>query len=200
LLALLPQARFYNFFGPTETNVCTWYEVPRGETVPDPVPIGRAIRGDEARVSDDGELLIRGGTVMQGYWRDPERTAAVLEDGVYRTGDLVRVDEDGVLHFLGRRDSQVKSRGYRIELGEVERVVTAHPAVSEGVVLAVPDELVTNRLRAVVVPAGELTEGDLLRFCEERLPRYMVPSEVELRAELPKLSTGKVDRRSLAAE
>src|SRR5205085_11625135 len=167
LMALAPQARFANLYGPTETNVCTWLEVaepPAGDT---PLPIGRACPFDEALVLDSalrpvpaggvGELWIRGASVMQGYWGRPERSALALQTieiaaGIqgraYRTGDLVRAAADGNLEFLGRRDHQVKTRGYRVELGEIETRLASHPAVDEAVVIAVPDDEVTHRLRA----------------------------------------------------
>jgi amino acid adenylation domain-containing protein len=219
LMALAPHARYANLYGPTETNVCTWYEVvgaPEGDA---PLPIGRACPFDEALVLDDalrpvpaggvGELWIRGASVMQGYWGRPERTALSLQsleiapglhDQAYRTGDLVRERPDGELEFLGRRDHQVKTRGYRVELGEIETRLAAHPAVDEVVVVAIPDDEVTNRLKAVVVTkAGAETDADLLKqHCAATLPRYMVPEYVEFRGALPRTSSGKVDRRALA--
>jgi amino acid adenylation domain-containing protein len=212
LMELVPRARFYNLYGPTETNVCTWYEVPRGErTGPDPIPIGRPIPGDDVRVVDEdggsvpagatGELLVHGATVMLGYWGDPERTALVLEtaggERIYRTGDLVSEASDGNLMFVGRRDAQVKSRGYRIELGEIENALHAHDQVAECAVVAIPDELVTNRLKAFVVPREGLAAPEIMHWCRERLPPQMVPDEVELCTELPRSSTGKIDRRHL---
>jgi L-proline---[L-prolyl-carrier protein] ligase len=214
LMAKLPRARFFNFFGPTETNVCTWYEVPRPEDdLPEDLPIGRPIDGVTVQVVDEqgravsagepGELVVRGPTVMHGYLGKPEQTSRVLEDEggerQYRTGDLVAYDSQGNLRFLGRRDAQIKSRGYRIELGEIERTLHALDEVVECAVLPIPDDVVTNRLKAVVVTRGQLTEKDLLGFCRERLPRYMVPDEIELREALPKSSTGKIDRRKLAS-
>jgi amino acid adenylation domain-containing protein len=217
LMELLPHAAFYNWYGPTETNVCTWYRVPGIPDADDPIPIGRAIAGtDVFAVGDDGrragpgevgELHVRGPGVMRGYWGDPDRTARVLVADptqgsggpVYRTGDLVRELEDGNLVFLGRRDAQIKSRGHRIELGEVETTLLAHPSVLEVAVVAVPDEMVTNRLRAVVVAPGA-TDRELAGFCRERLPRYMVPEEFRFVDALPKTSTGKIDHRSLEAE
>lgn len=218
LMRLLPHVRFANLYGPTETNVCTWYEVPplhddQSETI----PIGRAITNDEVYVvADDGsrakqgevgELYVRGGTVMRGYWGDPERTSRLLvadpfaggfPDPVYRTGDLVREEEDGNLRYLGRRDAQIKSRGYRIELGEIEAALNTHPAVRECAVIAIPDELITNRIMAYVV--GEAGERELVRFCNERIPKYMIPQTFEFRETLPKTSTGKTDRRALLDE
>jgi acyl-coenzyme A synthetase/AMP-(fatty) acid ligase len=184
----------------------------------EPIPIGSAIANDEVFAVTDqgnpagpgevGELYVRGATVMRGYWGDLERTGRVLvrhpfdssaTDLVYRTGDLVVQDGAGIFQLIGRRDAQIKSRGYRIELGEVEAALYAHPAVLECAVAAVPDELVTNRIKAYVVVREPLEEADLVRFCANRLPRYMIPEVFEFRSALPKTSTGKVDRQQLAA-
>ena len=220
LMELLPNLRFANLFGPTETNVCTWYEVPRwaGEP-PASIPIGRAITdvevfavredGTVAPAGEVGELYVRGPTVMQGYWGDHERTARTLlrewngETGgypVYRTGDLAYVDENGEWIFLGRRDSQIKSRGYRIELGDVEAALNQHPGVVECALVAIPDEMVTNRIKAYVVRRNDVGDDELNRFLGERLPRYMAPELYEFRDDLPRSSTGKIDRRTLAEE
>ncbi len=218
LMRLAPRARFANLYGPTETNVCTWHEV-RGVPADDrPLPIGRPSCGDEAHVLGEdltpvaegqaGELWVSGPTLMRGYWGDAERTGRALREIepvpgrrvlAYRTGDLVRLRPDGELEFLGRRDHQVKTRGYRVELGEIESRILAHPAVDEAVVVAVPDEEITHRLKAVLVlrPGTRLDEADVKRHCAETLPRYMVPESVEFRASLPRTSSGKVDRRAL---
>jgi amino acid adenylation domain-containing protein len=220
LMQLLPHVRFANLFGPTETNVCTWYEVPRWPDEPPlSIPIGRAACGDELfAVGDDGrvvpdgevgELYVRGPSVMQGYWGDSERTAATLlpEWGesptgypTYRTGDLARLDENGDWIFLGRRDAQIKSRGYRIELGDIEAALGLHPSIVECAVVPIPDEVVTNRIKAYVVVRDEVSQDDLVSFVCERLPRYMAPELFEFRDELPRSSTGKVDRRALPAD
>ncbi|MGH9890762.1 MAG: AMP-binding enzyme, partial [bacterium] len=141
------------------------------------------------------------------YWGDPERTARglipdprgqALHDPVYRTGDLVEVLPGGSFRYVGRRDSQIKSRGYRIELGDVEAALQAHPGVIECAVLAIPDELITNRLVAYLTIREGTTVAELAHFCGERLPRYMVPESFNPVSELPRTSTGKLDRRSLA--
>jgi amino acid adenylation domain-containing protein len=217
LIEQLPDARHLNWYGPTETNVCTWYEVPRaGGPLTAPVPIGRAcadldvfaVSSDGRRVSqagEEGELLVGGPGLMTGYWAAPEKTdealvANPLADAgsqvVYRTGDVVTLDHDGNFVFLGRRDGMVKTRGYRVEVGEVETALYEHPAVREAAVLPVPDELLGNRLRALVsADAGaELSREQLLEHCRRRLPAYMVPDVIELRPTLPKTSTGKIDR------
>jgi acyl-CoA synthetase (AMP-forming)/AMP-acid ligase II len=148
---------------------------------------------------------------MKGYWNRPEKTAEMLvanplqgqlPDPVYRTGDLVRLRPDGAYDFLGRRDHQIKSRGYRIELGEIEAALSAHPAVALGVAVAVPHEEWGKAIVAFVVPRdGQLVgEADLRRHVGRRLPRYMVPARINLVSELPRTSTGKIDRQALASE
>jgi len=220
LMAELPGARYLNWYGPTETNVCTWHEVPPGAELTAPVPIGKAcantgvfaVTNDGDRVSkpgEEGELYVRGSGLMRGYWGDQEKTRRALvpnpfqaayDEPAYRTGDLVTLDADGNYIYLGRRDGMVKTRGYRVELGEVEAALYAHPAIREAVVLPVPDELLGSRLRAVITadgPAG-LTRQDVLDHCRRRLPGYMVPDVVEFLGALPRTSTGKVDRARLA--
>ncbi|MFI6402039.1 amino acid adenylation domain-containing protein [Streptomyces sp. NPDC050548] len=218
LMTVLPRARMVNLYGPTETNVCTWHEVTRPPETDAPVPIGRALPGTEtvavtgdgrpAAPGETGELLVGGPTVMRGYWNDPERTDRVLVPSplapaggdrprVYRTGDLVTVGADGAYTFVGRRDHQVKTRGYRVELAEIEAALHTHPAVVECAVVAVPDELVTNRLVACLVATEEIDAREVARVCRSRLPRYMIPDRFEFFDRLPRTSTDKTDRRAL---
>ena len=218
LMRLVPQAEYANLYGPTETNVCTFHRVTEVPAEDDPpASIGVAIDGDEAIVVGDdgrvvapgqpGELFVRGATVMQGYWGDPERSARTLvpppgvdgpREPAYRTGDLVREEADGTLTFLGRRDNQIKRRGYRIELGDIEAAILQHPDVVECAVSAVPDEASGARLVAHVSAKDGVGPRDVVRFCAERIPRYMVPDRVEMLADLPKTATAKIDRAGLA--
>jgi len=218
LRELVPHAVLWNLYGPTETNVCTYYQVKELPEDDRTIPIGRAcentevfaIREDGAvsGVGEEGELCVRGPTVMKGYWKRAERTAEILVtdprsgslgDPVYRTGDIVRLRQDGDYDFLGRRDHQIKSRGYRIELGEIEAALNAHPSVLVGVAVAVPhDEWGTEVIAFVALRDGEvLSEKDLRRHVARRLPRYMVPTQLEIVDELPRTSTGKIDRQRL---
>src|SRR5439155_12810242 len=148
--------------------------------------------GRVARVGEEGELFVRGPTVMKGYWGRPERTAEVLladprpgagGDPVYRTGDLVRLRPDGDYDFLGRRDHQIKSRGYRIELGEIEAAMNAHPSLAEAVAVAVPhDEWGKAIVACVVVREGEaVSVTEIKRHLVARVPRYMIPARIEFR-------------------
>ncbi|HZO77140.1 MAG TPA: amino acid adenylation domain-containing protein [Solirubrobacteraceae bacterium] len=213
LMTLVPEARFFNLFGPTETNVCTFYEVqaPPGEDDP-PVPIGRACENTRCevvdqtgavatRVGEEGELVVRGSTVAQGYWDDPERTALRFPDSyTYRTGDIVELlaDSPPTYRFVGRNDHLVKSRGYRIELGEVESALYGSGEVEEGVVVPVPDDLMGNRLVAFCSVRGDIGEEELKQRCRERVPSYMVPDRIEIVEALPRTANDKYDRSRLA--
>ncbi len=221
-IELLPSARMANLYGPTETNVCTWYDVKPGDrTRLAPVPIGIGSSGDTTfAVTDDGDLVrgpgvegelhVAGPTVALGYWGDPEKTARLFLEThpmapsgsrVYRTGDRVSLDEEGNWIFHGRRDHMVKSRGFRIELGEIEAALHAHPAVAEAVAVAIPNPEIGSWIKAcVVLRAGHAADGPAIqRHCGERLARYMVPELVEFFPAFPLTSSGKVDRLKLAA-
>ena len=199
----LPGVRMFNWYGPTETNVCTGYEVTAIE--PDrtvPVPIGHAASGDrvwavrddgdEAGLGEVGELLVSGPTVAMGYWG-----AEPHGDGPYRTGDIVRQEAPGEYVYVGRRDHMVKIRGHRVELGEVEAALLSHPDVREAAV-AVTGTGLEARLVAFVAPdAVTPSLLDLKRHCAERVPRHMIIDRVVVVEDLPRTRNGKVDRLAL---
>jgi acyl-coenzyme A synthetase/AMP-(fatty) acid ligase len=210
-----PAPRYFNLYGPTETNVCTWYQLPA--EIPaersEPFPIGAPCSNARARVVDaegndvpsggEGELCIAGDGVMQGYWHLPEATERAFLGGEcwYRTGDLVVDDGSGNYLYRGRRDRMVKRRGYRIELGEIESGLYRHPGVREAAALA------TRGAEGEVVIVAHLALGEgeaasviaFKRFALTVLPAYMVPDRYVFQPELPKTSTGKVDYQLLGA-
>lgn len=207
---------YFNLYGPTETNVCTYYEVP--SDIPDdrtqPFPIGYVCSGDRALLVDDdetevaagdeGELLISGGSVMQGYWNLPDRTSRSffydkLGTAWYRTGDVARWSaEDGFI-FVGRRDRMVKRRGYRVELGEIEAALYRHPLVTEAAVTSTPDEENGVLIKAFLSLSTDSRPSlvEMKRFCTEQLPGYMIPDRFVFPGPLPKTSTDKVDYQRL---
>lgn len=199
--------RLLNLYGPTETNVCTFYEVthlPEHET--QPVPIGKACSGDRvwarkedgtvAQPGEKGELLVAGPTVMRGYWGQ-----AAQGERPYATGDLVSVQDDGNYRYLGRLDHLLKVRGYRIEPHEIETVLEQHPAIAAAAVMATGEALST-RLIAFLVPAAAERPRllEIKRYCAERLPRYMIVDEIRFIPAIPRTRNGKVDRLSLTQD
>jgi len=132
----------------------------------------------------------------------PDPRYPFLDKLVYKTGDLVRIDEDGNYLFSGRKDHMVKSRGYRIELAEIETVLSGHPEVVAAVAIPIPDDLVGNRIFAVIAAASGCSVGteELMKYCTPRLPKYMIPETMTFRDSLPMTSSGKVDRKKLCEE
>ncbi len=221
LMAQLPDIRFSNLYGPTETNVCTYYhvtELPEGDET---IPIGRVCANAEGLVVDGdnqpvangqvGELLIRGPIVMRGYWGQPEKTErgffrrkvlAYGEDIYYRTGDLVQLQTDGNYKYLGRKDRQIKTRGYRVELDEIEVALLSHELVQEAAVYPIPDGEGSNLIEAAVIPqeGAELTVAQLEAHVAAKLPPYAIPANIIITADFPRTSTGKINRRELQAQ
>lgn len=217
----IPSAKFYNIYGQTEANSSTYYLVDR---VPDEdaslLPIGKSFPNFDVFALDEngkritqsgskGELFVRAHTVASGYWREPEQTKAKFirnpldqesNEIVYRTGDMVRLEERGNYVFLGRVDHMIKSRGYRIEMGEIESVLSNHPQVKAAVVIPIPDDLIGNRIAAVVMPldGSLINKEDIFRHCAKQLPKYMVPETLVFKDSLPTTSSGKIDRKKLA--
>ncbi|MGW4407536.1 amino acid adenylation domain-containing protein [Nonomuraea sp. NPDC004702] len=195
-----PGVRLLNWYGPTETNVCTSYEVSDADLDRDrPLPIGRACAGDTVTLSspdDDGvgEIVVEGPTVMLGYWGGERLT------GPYRTGDFGRLDADGELHYVGRRDHLVKVRGNRVELGEIETALGGLGSVAEVAVLAA-GEGDHARLYAFVVPAPGRRPSllEVKRHCAGLLPPYMNVDRLRLLETLPRTPNGKTDRALLLA-
>jgi amino acid adenylation domain-containing protein len=191
--------RMFNWYGPTETNVCTSYEVTAADLErTTPLPIGTMVCGDAMEPPAPGEgefeLRVTGPTVMLGYWGKEPHT------GPYPTGDLVRMDEAGILEYLGRRDQMVKIRGQRVELGEIETAIGAHPDVEDVAALVVGTGLETA-LHAVVVARPGRTPSllKLKQWSAERLPSYMVLDALHVVDELPRTPNGKKDRRLMAS-
>lgn len=212
---LVPRAEYYNLYGPTETNVCTFFKIPavispERET---PFPIGHCCFHLQARVVDDrgetvcpgreGELVVRGPAVTQGYWNLPERTRmAFLVDGAgqswYRTGDIVSESDQGYT-YLGRRDRMIKKRGYRIELGEIEACLYGHPRIKEVATVAKSGSDGEIEIIAFfsAMDGNKLSIISMKQYCAERLPLYMVPDRFNQRPDLPRTSTDKVDYQQL---
>jgi amino acid adenylation domain-containing protein len=213
LRELFPQARIYSMYGLTECKRCTY--LPPEDVDRKPESVGIAIPNTELWLVDEddrklgpnqiGQLVIRGATVMKGYWEKPEATAKKLRPGpvpgeqVLYTGDLCRLDDEGYLYFVGRMDDIIKSRGEKVAPKEVEAALSSIAGVREAAVIGVPDELLGQAVKAFVV----LEEGSALdakaiqRECQARLENFMVPKHVEIVSELAKGMTGKIQKTGL---
>jgi amino acid adenylation domain-containing protein len=216
LRALLPAPRYFNLYGPTETNVCTWYEVESEEKIAamPTFPIGRICEPNLGKVVDEngatvpfgaeGELVVHGPNVMIGYWNLPERNAVAFltdEQGRqwYRTGDIVTEHEGLGYRYVSRRDRMVKRRGYRVELGEIEVGLNKHPDIREAAVVALADPESGVRVTAFVACADgrTLNRIQLKTIASQGLPPYMIPDAFTVLPALPRTSTDKIDYQAL---
>jgi long-chain acyl-CoA synthetase len=150
----------------------------------------------------DGELLVRGPQVMQGYWRRPDDTAETLRNGWLHTGDIACMDDDGYYFVVGRKKEMIIVRGFKVFPDEVDGVLMSHPAVLEAATIGLPDPVRGERVKSYVVlrPGHEATAEQLEAHCRDALAPYKVPKEIEFRAELPKSAALKILRRELREE
>jgi amino acid adenylation domain-containing protein len=216
----LPHVRFTNLYGPTEATIASSYytvpECPKDERAN--IPIGTACAGEELLILDrdlnpvpsgeTGDLYISGVGLSPGYWQDPEKTASVFlpkphtadrSDRIYRTGDLARLGDDGLVYFLGRADTQIKSRGYRIELGEIESALSTIPFLRESAVVAIPTDGFEGMTICCAYVAADtaVAAAGLRRELAQLVPAYMLPSRWLALEQLPRNGNGKVDRPKL---
>ena len=214
LQSLFPKAAIYSMYGLTECKRCTY--LPPHMLDEKITSVGIAIPNTELWLVDEndnklgpgqvGQLVIRGATVMKGYWEKPEETAKKLRPGplpgeqVLYTGDLCRLDDDGYLYFVGRMDDIIKSRGEKVAPKEVEAAIYGIAGVKECAVVGVDDAILGQAVKAFVVleNGASLTERQIILECQGRLESFMVPKHVAFVPDLPKTTTGKIKKTGLA--
>ncbi|MGN0666500.1 MAG: amino acid adenylation domain-containing protein [Huintestinicola sp.] len=211
----LPHAKFVNLYGPIEITLdCTYHVIEERPEESDPLPIGIPCRntdilildGDDKKCSAgiEGELCVRGTSLAMGYYNNPEKTAAAFTQNplnssypelIYRTGDIVCMDENGLIHFKGRKDSLIKHMGYRIELSEIEHILinslklvkyccAVYHYSKKEIVLYYENE-------------NEISAGEFRKALKEYLPAYMIPGVYNKMELLPRNTNGKIDRLTL---
>jgi amino acid adenylation domain-containing protein len=213
LRGAFPRAQIFSMYGLTECKRCTY--LPPIDLERKPGSVGVAIPGNEIWLvdADDrvvaagevGELVVRGPTVMAGYWRRPEETARRLRPGadpgevVLYTGDLCRLDDDGYLYFVSRMDDVIKSRGEKVAPAEVEAALRSSPGVLEAAVVGRPDEVLGQAIHAFVVldNSSRVTPAVLRAACCERLEPFMVPQAIEIVDTMPRTANGKIEKAAL---
>jgi amino acid adenylation domain-containing protein len=211
--SLPPSCRIANWYGPTETNVCTFHDITAADVDRgDPIPIGRpcpyattSLTADDAVTSDGvtGELLVAGDSLMTGYWKLPDVTSRVFSAGsdgraYYSTGDLVSEDAARVLTFRGRVDRLLKVRGHRVQPEEVEHVLEQRAEIDEAAVVKHRKGDVDVLAAVVRLAGGVALEHDaVIGHCRRFLPPYMVPDVVLPVDELPRGPRGKADYRAV---
>jgi acyl-CoA synthetase (AMP-forming)/AMP-acid ligase II len=206
---LVPSARFWVMYGQTEATARLTYLRPEhldGRLGSVGIPLDgieieiRNERGDVLPCGQTGELCARGPNIMLGYWRDEEATREAVVDGWLRTGDLAHRDDAGFLYIDGRVVDMIKVGSFRVSPLEVEEVLATLPGIAEMAVASTPDELLGQAIKAVIVlrDGAELDERQVKAHCRAHLASYKVPKIVEFARELPRTSSGKVQRFKLS--
>jgi acyl-CoA synthetase (AMP-forming)/AMP-acid ligase II len=198
---------FNQIYGLTETAPLLTINRPRAEYDDlDPEERARQLSragvpaiGTRMRVSESGEVLARGNTVLEGYWENPDASAEALEGGWFHTGDGGSIDDGGYLTISDRKKDVIITGGENVSSIEVEDVVFSHPAVAEVAVIGVPDEKWGEMVTAVVVVAEgqQVTAEEIVAHCRGRIAGYKIPKRVEFRDELARTATGKIQKFKL---
>jgi long-chain acyl-CoA synthetase len=212
--SLYPHVQIFSMYGLTECKRVSYLD-PK-EIDRKPTSVGKPMPNLEVMIVDNewnpvppnstGRLIVRGASVMQGYWNDKKATDERIKQGNHPferfldTGDLFKMDDEGYLYFVGRNDDLLKVKGERVAPREVENVLCQYPGIIEAAVIGKPDEEWGCRVTAFVVPdsdAHTIRTHDLLRYCKDHLEEYAVPSEMIIITELPRNQNGKIDKKSL---
>lgn len=207
--ALPSHTRIYIMYGATEASARLSYLPPeryleKVDSIGIPIP-GVALKvldhkGKELPAGEIGELVAQGPNIMQGYWRDPDTTAHVLDNKGYHTGDMAYRDDDGYFYITGRKDNQLKVGGHRINIQEIEDILIGTGYLVEAAVLGIPDKLSGNKLIALVVPKENGFQKEiLLKESAKFLPKYKLPSDIKVVYSLPQTGSGKIDRNGCLA-
>ncbi len=211
IMEAIPHVKIFIMYGQTEASARLSYLEP-DKLLEKIGSIGLGIPGVTLKVKDDkgnvcptgetGEIVAAGDNVMLGYWNQPEETARVLKSDGLHTGDLAKTDEDGYLYIVSRKSDMIKSGAHRISPKEIEEILAEFPDVVESAVIGVPDEILGENIKAIIVlkDGSKATQKDILKHCRMNLPAFKIPKVVEFRESLPKTSSGKIKKHVLIAE
>ncbi len=200
-----PDTEIFIMYGQTEATARLTYLDP-ADFYRKPGSIGKAIpgvvielvkeNGELAGAGEEGEIVVKGKNVMSGYWNNPEETRKVLNDRKLFTGDLARMDDEGYLYIISRRSDMIKSGAHRISPKEIEEIILEMPEVHEAAVFGINDEILGEAIKAAIVLKGGLKMEAkwVQRHCSKKLASFKIPKEVEFVGELPKTSSGKVQK------
>lgn len=209
-IATMP-GKFMQFYGSTEAGGASSILRPNEHNLDDEAKLqscGRPLPlvefrivdtdGNEVTDGEPGELMIRQPAITKGYWRQPETTAAAMENGWYRSGDIVRKDEEGLFYIVDRAKDMIVSGGENIYSAEIENVLSVHPKVAGVAVIGVPDERWGEAVKAIIISKdGGADAEELMAWCREKLAAYKVPKSVDFVEEFPLVPSGKISKKDL---
>jgi long-chain acyl-CoA synthetase len=208
LMETLPGTKIFVMYGQTEASARLSYLDPEylvkklgsiGKAIPRVTLTVRDSNGEACPPDTEGEIVAAGDNIMLGYWNQPEETAKVLKADGLHTGDLAKIDDDGFLYIVGRNSEMIKSGAHRISPKEIEVILAEHQAVLESAVVGIPDEIMGESIKAVVIlkDGARATEKEIIKHCMINLPAFKVPKIVEFAQNLPKTTSGKIQKHLL---
>ena len=212
---MVPQAVFANLYGPIEITLdCIYYIVDKEYADDEPLPIGIPCNNTDilllneedqpCGISEEGEICVRGTSLAMGYYNNPEKTNAAFVQNplnhsypelIYRTGDIASLEEDGLIHFKGRKDSLIKHQGYRIELGEIEHEIVNNLKLVPNCCVVYDKD---NKQIVLFYENNGISEKEIRKALAVSFPRYMIPTQYHKMEELPRNTNGKIDRLKLS--
>lgn len=213
LYAFMPQVKFSNVYGPAEVNQCTFFNFDATDSIPNPIPLGKAWAETDLKIdhtsSDEksGELLVSSSTQMKGYWNKEElnnecfvelKDDAGVHKRYYKTGDIVKIASNNDLVFAGRSDRQIKLRGHRVELNEIENTILGIKDVDAVAVYAKKEKDDQSVIYSnIVLYENTITAIEIKKIISKLLPPQAMPSEIRIVDSIPRTAAGKVDYKSL---
>jgi len=196
---LLPDVKFYNLYGPTETNVCCYWPVDKTQLHADhAIPIGIPAAGSKLEINQEtSELRVKSANNLSGYWQDGQLIPALSTAGFYATGDKVSVNSEGDYCYHGRLDRMLKCSGYRVEPAEIEKKLQQCAGVTHCAVIGIKDKTSGQRPAAVLTLKDSAVLAEIVNTLRQQLPAYMQPCQYIVLESLPYLNNGKMDYQTL---
>ncbi len=199
LCNLLPKIDFYNLYGPTETNVCSYWPVDRNRLSDDQsIPIGYPACNSVLKIDNkSGELSVKSANNLSGYWQQGKLIHSLSTDDFYCTGDKVSINEHGEYCYHGRLDRMLKCSGYRVEPAEIEQIILKFSEVENCVVVGIKDSTSGQRPAVAILLRPDTSLTDIIKPLRQKLPAYMQPCKYIVLESIPYLANGKTDYQSI---
>ena len=190
---MLPTTRLYNTYASTETGIIATYNYNDGRCTEG--CLGKAMKNSRFFITEKGTIACQGQTLMSGYFGEEEMTRKVLRDNTLYSSDLGNIDDEGMLHILGREDDVINTGGFKVAPSEVESVALERPEISDCICIAAPHPIIGTVLKLLIVSDGDIDKKGIARYLQSKLESYKVPFFYEKVECIHRTFNGKIDRK-----